>query len=274
MRKRRWQPLVWLAAVLLLAAAYLNGNCFFTVTDYRVVHPQLPAAFEGLRIALVADLHNHPWGSRLTGAIARQQPDLIAVTGDLIDFLYTNTDTALAFVEEAVQIAPVYYVTGNHEARAQQKTPDLLPRLEAAGVHVLNDAWVTLERQGQSLRIAGVRDPAFRGDGTADAALGYVLKDAPFTVLLSHRPELFDRYVRYGAEVTLAGHAHGGQLRLPWVGALLAPHQGLKPKLTEGVHTEGEAAMVISRGLGNSVIPLRTFNLPELVMVTLSRTEE
>lgn len=270
MTKKSRKRLMGVLTAGVLLAVFVGGNCFLTTTHYTVEVPGLPAAFEGFRIALVADLHNHPWGSRLTGAISREQPDLIAVTGDLIDSKRTQTDVALAFIRDAAALAPVYYVTGNHEAWAQEKASGLLPALEAEGVQVLSDAWVTLEKQGESLRIAGVQDPAFRGSASMKAALRYVLEDAPCTILLSHRPEWLDAYVRNGAELVLTGHAHGGQFRLPWLGGLIAPDQGLLPELTEGVHRQGDTVMVISRGLGNSVIPLRLFNPPELVVVTLT----
>jgi predicted MPP superfamily phosphohydrolase len=260
------RALLWLLAAALLLWLLLT-NLVLTVTPVEIVDPRLPQAFDGLRIALAADLHNHPWGSRLTGLLRQQQPDLIAVCGDLIDSARTHTDTALAFVREAAAIAPVYYVTGNHEAWARQKAPSFLADLAQAGAQVLTDEWVTLENAGQTLRIAGLRDPAY--GGSTSAALRHVLTDAPYTILLSHRPELFEQYVLHGAELVLAGHAHGGQFRLPWLGGLIAPDQGLLPRWTAGVYRRGNTAMVVSRGLGNSVIPLRIGNPPELVVVTL-----
>ena len=92
-----------------------------------------------------------------------------------------------------------------------------------------------------------------------------------FKILLSHRPERFDLYSDSNVHLVFSGHAHGGQFRLPWIGGLVAPDQGLFPKLTEGIHTRKDTSMIISRGLGNSVIPLRLFNRPELIVVTLSK---
>lgn len=265
-------PRPWKRTLLCLLAAalflwLLLTNIVLTVTPVEIADPSLPKAFDGFRIALVADLHNHPWGSRLTDLLRQQQPDLIAICGDLIDSAHTNTATALAFVREAAAIAPVYYVTGNHEAWAKQKAPSFLADLAQAGAHVLTDEWVTLGVEGEQLRIAGLRDPA--SGGSTSAALRHVLTDAPYTILLSHRPELFEQYVLYGAELVLAGHAHGGQFRLPWLGGLIAPDQGLLPRWTAGVYRQENTAMVVSRGLGNSVIPLRIGNPPELVVVTL-----
>lgn len=271
--KRLGKRMLWLLCAI-AALWLLWGNLRFQVTRVTLPSERLPAGFDGYTVALVADLHNHPWGDSLTDAIRRENPDMIALCGDMIDSLRTNTDTAAAFAAEAVQIAPVYYVTGNHEARAAE-TPVLLRALEAAGVTVLNDAWQTVSRGGDTMRIAGVRDPDWRGgrQTATEAALAYVLDGETYTILLSHRPELLDLYAAHGADLVLTGHAHGGQVRLPWLGGLIAPDQGLFPRYTEGVYRMNQTDMVVSRGLGNSVIPVRVNNPPELVIVTLECTE-
>lgn len=276
MRKSLKHPgkhLLWLLCAI-AALWLLWGNLCFQTTQITLPARGLPAGFDGYTVALVADLHNHPWSDRLTDAIRRENPDMIALCGDMIDSLRTNTDTAAAFAAEAVKIAPVYYVTGNHEARAAQ-TPALLRALEEAGVIMLNDAWQTLSRGGDTIRIAGVRDPAYRGgrQTATEAALRYVLEGDAYTILLSHRPELLDLYAAHGADLVLTGHAHGGQVRLPWLGGLIAPDQGLFPRYTGGVYRQDGTAMVVSRGLGNSIIPVRVNNPPELVIVTLECTE-
>jgi predicted MPP superfamily phosphohydrolase len=242
-----------------------------------VVSADLPASFEGLRILHISDVHGKEFGKgneRLLTKAEELHPDLIAVTGDLID---REEQLALvpSLMEGLSEIAPTYYVTGNHEARAAQ-TPALLRALEEAGVTVLNDAWQTLSRGGETIRIAGLRDPAYRGGRQAatEAALRYVLEGDAYTILLSHRPELLALYTAHGADLVLTGHAHGGQVRLPWLGGLVAPDQGLFPRYTEGVYRQEQTAMVVSRGLGNSVIPIRVNNPPELVIVTLECAEE
>lgn len=270
---RRWRRSRNIVLLLICAAAavfLLWGNLHFQVTRVTLPSDRLPPAFDGYTIALVSDLHNHPWGSSLTDAIRQEQPDMIALCGDLIDSFRTNTETAVSFAAEAARIAPVYYVTGNHEARAAD-TPALLNALSGVGVTVLNDAWETLTRQGSAIRIAGVRDPAYRGGQRAatETALRYVLDGETYTILLSHRPELLELYAACGADVALTGHAHGGQVRLPWLGGVIAPDQGLFPRYTEGVYRLNRTDMVVSRGLGNSVVPVRVNNPPELVIVTL-----
>ena len=192
---------------------------------------------------------------------------MIAITGDLIDSRKTNIAVALAFAKEAIQIAPCYYVSGNHEARVSEYR-ELKTGLVASGVTVLEDELAEIKVSGESITIIGVNDPSFSADYLAgDAAVmdeklsAFAAEDAGFTILLSHRPELFDTY--------LSGHAHGGQFRLPLIGGLVAPNQGLFPKYDAGLYSENHTNMIVSRGLGNSIIPFRFNNRPEVVLIEL-----
>ena len=245
---------------------------------YTIRSPELPDVFDGCRIAQVSDLHNAEFGDRnqrLLEMLREAEPDMIAITGDLIDSRKTNFAVALAFAEEAVRIAPCYYVSGNHEARVPEYR-ELKAGLEAAGVTVLDDARVEIEISGKSITVIGVNDPSFHADYlTSDAAVmdrklsELPSEDADFTILLSHRPELFDTYVAHNMDLVLTGHAHGGQFRLPLIGGLLAPNQGLFPKYDDGLYSEGNTNMIVSRGLGNSIIPFRFNNRPEVVLIEL-----
>ena len=245
---------------------------------YTIRSPELPDVFDGYRIAQVSDLHNAEFGDRnqrLLEMLREAEPDMIAITGDLIDSRKTNIAVALAFAEEAVKIAPCYYVSGNHEARVSEYQ-DLKTGLEAAGVTVLDDAQVRIEVSGESITVIGVNDPSFHADYlTSDAAVmdrklsELSLEAAGFTILLSHRPELFDTYADHNLNLVLSGHAHGGQFRLPLIGGLIAPNQGLFPKYDAGLYSDGSTNMIVSRGLGNSIIPFRFNNRPEVVLIEL-----
>lgn len=245
---------------------------------YTICSPELPDVFDGYRIAQVSDLHNAEFGDRnqrLLEMLREAEPDMIAITGDLIDSRKTNIAVALAFAEEAVKIAPCYYVSGNHEARVSEYQ-DLKTGLEAAGVTVLDDAQVRIEVSGESITVIGVNDPSFHADYlTSDAAVmdrklsELSLEAAGFTILLSHRPELFDTYADHNMNLVLSGHAHGGQFRLPLIGGLIAPNQGLFPKYDAGLYSDGSTNMIVSRGLGNSIIPFRFNNRPEVVLIEL-----
>ena len=268
-----------LSGILLILIVWTAwGNAALELNTYTISSRGLPDAFDGYRIAQVSDLHNAEFGGgnqRLLDMLREAEPDMIAITGDLIDSRKTNIAVALAFAEEAVRIAPCYYVSGNHEARVPEYR-ELKAGLEAAGVSVLDDARVEIEISGKSITIIGVNDPSFLADYlTSDAAVmdrklsELSSEDASFTILLSHRPELFDTYAAHDMDLVLTGHAHGGQFRLPLIGGLIAPNQGLFPKYDDGLYSEGNTNMIVSRGLGNSIIPFRFNNRPEVVLIEL-----
>lgn len=268
-----------LSGILLILIAWTAwGNAALELNTYTISSRGLPDAFDGYRIAQVSDLHNAEFGGgnqRLLDMLREAEPDMIAITGDLIDSRKTNIAVALAFAEEAVRIAPCYYVSGNHETRVPEYR-EFKAGLEAAGVTVLDDARVEIEISGKSITIIGVNDPSFLADYlTSDAAVmdrklsELSSEDASFTILLSHRPELFDTYAAHDMDLVLTGHAHGGQFRLPLIGGLIAPNQGLFPKYDDGLYSEGNTNMIVSRGLGNSIIPFRFNNRPEVVLIEL-----
>lgn len=275
-------------ALLLLACLLLCGIPFcwwqnngLTTTRLDYENEKIPAAFDGYRIVQISDLHNKTFGENqkaLLNQVAQLKPDAIFLTGDLIDSHRTNLADAMAFVTGAVELAPVYYVTGNHENYSGVLS-EFLPQLEDAGVVLLQDESLLLERDGAQIALFGAMDP-----GSVKAADGAVEKPAPlpdrlnalseeytdyFRILLSHRPEYFASYAAAGFDLVFSGHAHGGQWRMPFLGGLYAPGQGILPQYTSGFYSEGETTMVVSRGLGNSVFPLRLFNRPEILAVTL-----
>lgn len=278
MKRRVFVLIIAAALVLALLIWLLWANSSPAATQVTVASGALPGAFEGFKIAHVSDLHNAVFGrknERLLSLIRAAEPDIIAITGDLIDSRHTDIDSAMAFVEAAAEIAPVYYVTGNHESRLD--FDEIEPRLIAAGARVLRNEAEDIGRGGERIRLAGIDDPSFiRTGGTAEERAAAELEQlgdggGTFTVLLAHRPELVEVYAEYGAGLVLSGHAHGGQVRLPLLGGLYAPGQGLLPEYDSGLFSLGETQMVVSRGLGNSVAPLRVNNRPELVIMTLSR---
>ena len=266
------------SAILVFWAIW--GNTALMVNEISISSNHLPTPFSGYRIAHVSDLHNAELGednATLLQMLSDSRPDIITITGDLIDAQHTDIEIALSFAQEAMKIAPTYYVTGNHEASSSQYGI-LKAGLEAAGITVLEDEIVYLERDGEAIALLGLADPNFtiKGDlfGEVPAMVSTKLKnmleqDNMYSVLLSHRPELFEAYAAYGVDLVLSGHAHGGQFRLPFVGGLIAPDQGLFPQYDAGLYTDGNTNMIVSRGLGNSIIPVRFNNRPEIVLIEL-----
>lgn len=264
-------------------AYFYVGNNSISVTRLEYYSSKIDKGLSGFKIVLVSDLHNHNFGegqSRLINLINEERPDIIAVTGDLIDKRRTDIDIAMAFILNAVKIAPVYYVTGNHEIKSD-KYEELYIRLIASGVNVMDNNSKTINCKGCEFELTGLKDAASfcSGQNAIDACakrmIGDTLKSlinnksSRLNVLLAHRPELIDIYSECGADLVLSGHAHGGQARLPLAGGLYAPAQGILPKYTSGIYYYGSTGIAVSRGLGNSLFPIRIFNPPEIVTVTL-----
>ena len=240
---------------------------------------RIPDAFAGFRIAQVSDFHNAEFGennSDLIELLSQTDPNIIVLTGDLIDSRRTDIEIALEFVRQAATIAPVYYVSGNHEARVVEYA-DLKRGLTEAGVIVMENQKVEITREREHITLMGIDDPSFQEDylfGDAESVARQAIDDLQnefdgYTVLLSHRPELFDVYVDAGMDLVFSGHAHGGQFRLPFVGGLVAPNQGFFPEYDAGQFTEESTTMLVSRGVGNSIIPIRINNRPEIVVAQL-----
>ncbi len=278
--KNKFLRLIAALAVLVIAAIWvIIGNRHVGVTRYTVESNRIPAAFDYFKIAVISDLHNAEFGtdnSRLLKLTEDEDPDMIAVTGDLIDSNRTDIRIAEKIIDQIVDIAPCYYVTGNHEAWIGAEYQELEETLLDKGVIVLHDKTVKLVRDDESIQIAGLEDPAFSEEAVANGEelLKSRLKDMEiddsFCILLSHRPEIFDAYVSMDIDLVLSGHAHGGQFRLPFIGGLIAPDQGILPEYDAGEYMEDNTTMIVSRGLGNSIVPIRFNNDPELVIVELS----
>lgn len=277
--------------VLLVVAFVIASMSFFcvwqnndiTTTYINYSNTKIPHEFDGYRIVHISDLHNKQFGKnqeRLLKKIRAISPDIIVVTGDLIDRRKYDLATAMIFIEGAMKIAPVYYVSGNHEAWSGDYE-NISRKLLSCGVQILDDNKVKLIKGRAEIEILGLSDPDFLTssymDGTNSSKLEEHLMrlsdDSVFQILLSHRPELFDLYANENIDLIFSGHAHGGQFRIPFVGGLIAPDQGLFPKYTSGAYTQNQSTLIVSRGLGNSIIPIRIFNRPEIVVVTLQNVK-
>ena len=255
------------------------GNTALELNHYTISSDRLTEAFDGYRIAHVSDLHNTEMGKdneKLLDMLQEADPDIIAITGDIIDSRNTDIDVALQFTKDAMEIVPCYYVTGNHEARVSEYD-ELKEGMIELGVVVLEDGRIELEQSGETITLLGVKDPSFQTDfffGDSETVMQSKLQEIvneedSYTILLSHRPELFEVYTESKVDLVLSGHAHGGQFRLPFVGGLVAPNQGLFPKYDAGLYTEENTNMVVSKGIGNSILPFRFNNRPEVILIEL-----
>lgn len=249
---------------------FYRQNTKLTASHYVFRSPKVKGALEGFRITQISDLHNREYGkenSRLLALTEAQLPDLLVITGDLMDSYHTDLDKALDSAARLARIAPCYYVTGNHEMRMSRDRQERFCRgLEEAGVFLLRNEAVTLGL-GEGFRLIGVDCNQGRTE-----TLQTLMRDRPpeeLNILLSHKPHYAKFYEEAGVDLVLTGHAHGGQWRFPVLGGLYAPGQGILPRYTAGMYRLGGTVMCVSRGLGNSSFPLRIENNPELVTVTL-----
>ena len=249
-------------------------------THYTYRSKKVPKSFDGFKIVQVSDFHNAYFGRRskhLLEAVEVAAPDAIVITGDIVDRRTPCLKRAAVLVERITAIQKTFYVTGNHEAHYKHfnKLYDVIGKSD---VRNITKHSAELERNGEKINLAGINDVWFFGDEVnpetyrnfkQELADKVNILPHDFTVLLAHRPELLPVYSKNDVDLVFSGHAHGGQIRLPVVKGLYAPHQGVNPKYTEGMHEQNGTTMVVSRGLGNSRFPFRVFNHPEVVVVEL-----
>lgn len=275
MRRRKTAVLLVLTA-LLAAGFLLWGNCSLQTTETALVSPALPPAFDGLRIVELADLHGRVFGRgsrRLLAAVRRAEPDLICIDGDLFD---EHTDLAMLppLLRGLCAIAPVYYVTGNHEWRVPGLR-GILAQMRACGVTVLQDDWRVLRRGEDALVLTGTDDPCGPAERKTPAELIADIRaeagEAAFLLLLTHRNDQLPQWSALGVQAVLAGHCHGGVVRLPFVGGLFGTDRRLFPAWDAGLYRQGETALYVSRGLGYTNVHFRLFNRPEVAVIVLRR---
>lgn len=278
MKKRKKFILIAIAILFISMFAGISARDTFSfkTTEYTVNDKNLPSGFEGYKIAMVSDLHNTTFGKNncdLISAISKAEPDIIVITGDLLDSSRANLSVAIDFAKKAVGVAPSYYVSGNHEAWLSEEIYEtFITDLTATGVTVLADEKTDIKYNGDYITLAGVSDPDFvEADYIFESKTCHLTEDNEhYTLLLSHRPEFFEVYSQCGVNLVLSGHTHAGQIRLPFIGAFVAPGQGFFPEYDKGIFQKDNTTMIVSAGLGNSIIPFRFLNHAELVIITLS----
>ena len=276
MRKRRGCLhsffLLMLAAVILIGFWYFENHVIRT-EEFILASERVPAAFDGFRIVELADLHGKEFGpdsEDLLRAVRNAEPDLIAIDGDLADEL-TDLSVIRTLAAELTEIAPVYYVTGNHEW-AMDNREELLAILEEAGVAALHNEFFLLSKGKDSIVLAGVDDPNGPYDQKTPEELVAEVRAAcgdPYILMLAHRNDQLDLWSALAVDTVLAGHGHGGVIRLPFVGGLVGVDRELFPAYTAGLYEQGRTDLIVSRGLGNSVVNFRLFNRPHLPVIVL-----
>ena len=271
-RKSRFRKVVpiFLVIYVVLTAFCLYGNYHIVITEYEYSNYSVPDEMDGYTIVQISDLHNQIFGfgeKILLDKIRSCEPDIIVVTGDAVDSTHSFYGITEDFFEGAVKIAPVYYISGNHEKILEKKNKErydsYIRKIESYGVNFIDDKTVALKD--------------FLLVGVSDSSLGEEIHisadDNPFIVMLAHEPEYLENYDAAGADLVFAGHNHGGQIVIPGKGGLVTADMKFFSELCSGVHVRGNTTMIISRGLGNSILPVRINNYPEIVKVVLRREE-
>ena len=259
------------ACILALWLYVHNNNLDFEWIE--VSSADIPAEFDGFRIAVVSDVHGKEYGEgseRLLALIRRCEPDLIAITGDLAEnekeFMMVGP-----LCRGLSDIAPLYYVTGNHEW-GSRTFPKLHSILNKSGANVLQNRYEPIVRGGAFIVLAGIDDPNAWADMKPLPEFMEEIRGlygGAYTVLLSHRYERFDEYIDNDVNLTLCGHAHGGLIRLPFTDGLIGPRRDFLPKHTSGLYEKDGNAVVVSRGIGNTLPSFRVFNRPHVPIVVL-----
>lgn len=265
--KKRIMKLLAAGAAMSVFFYWQNNGLMLTELEYA---GNVPTAFDGYRILQVSDLQNKMFGRMQEPLLRKMQeaaPDMIVITGDLLDRNRTDVDGAIYFVREAKKIAPVYFVSGNHEHQSKE-WDTLEERLLQEGVVIMDNGKSIIVRDGEPITLMGLADKSVN-PYYKQALHTLMAGEEGLTILLSHRPELLEMYAAEGVKLVFSGHAHGGQIRLPIIGGVFAPHQGFFPPYTSGTYRKDDTTMVVSRGLGNSTFPVRFCNRPELVLVML-----
>ena len=267
---KRTRVIIACAAALALTAGYLAfENEALMLTQYDFASSKVPESFDGFKICHLSDIHVKRAGrnyTRLVNMVSEQEPDIIVISGDLVDSRDSDVASAVSLVGLLREIAPVCYVTGNHEERLPTDVYlDVIGQLSGIGARVLNETAEQIERGGEYINIIGLFD---REEFSAETLKGLIKEDG-LNILLNHRPQFAPDYAEAGADLTFCGHAHGGQVRIPFVGGAIAPDQYFFPEFYEGMHWYDGRATVISRGIGNSLMSFRVNNRPEVIILTL-----
>lgn len=266
--------------VLMIFYLYFE-NTNLSISNHSIVNSKIPNEFNNYKIAQISDFHNTKFDSlkgSLINELEMQKPDIIVLTGDFVDSYKPDVEVSIDFIKKIKHIAPIYFISGNHDFRLSHDNYDnLYGKLKVEGVNVLENEVEVIKIKNESINLLGIDDPskivAIEADEEKvieESVSNIKYNKNLYTILLSHRPEKINNYAKQKMDLVFSGHAHGGQIRIPLIGGIIAPDQGLFPEYTNGMHIQDSTTLIISRGIGNSLFPFRVNNRPELVIVTLS----
>jgi predicted MPP superfamily phosphohydrolase len=262
--------LIFTIIILILALSLYLSNFIIETSRYEIKNTKLPVSFDGFRIAQLSDLHGRDINNKIMKVIKKTQPHVIVITGDLVDD-DKQWETVANLLNDLVKLAPVYYVSGNHEW-GDCDMEALFQGLEKCGVRTLRNDYVKLTVGTDNIILAGVDDPNGYADMKTPSQLAQELaagEGDTYKILLSHRPDDFPEYAALGFDLVFSGHIHGGLMRLPYIGGLFSPGMDFLPDYSGGLYYEGQSTLVLSRGLAGVLKIPRLFNRLDIPVVTL-----
>lgn len=285
-KRRKITVIFFLLLVIAAAGIYSDNNCI-EVTHYTVKSDKIPASFNGFKILQISDLHSKSFGkdnARLVKKINSENPDIVVMTGDMVNSEDTGFEVFTGLVEKIGKNCQVFYIVGNHEQNlSTDRQEALTEKLDELGVDILDNEKVTIVKGPDSINLYGLwfnlryykdmnneyTKDVFFGEEQINTVLG-MADDDSFNILLTHNPLYADTYAEWGADLTLSGHVHGGMIRIPFIGGLLSPERVFFPEYDSGEYTVDGKTLIVNRGLGNGYFGVRIFNMPEISVITLS----
>lgn len=266
--------LIAICLTILFVNDQVNKKVF--LTEYTFSHSEIPPSFDGYKILHISDLHNAPFATQIIKHIKEQKPDIIVITGDTVQLPDYNTEQTLKIAKASGDI-PVYAVSGNHETQGGHYD-EIIESYHASGIIPLDNDSVCVERGDESFLLLGIKDPT-RTVVTEEhieeikEQIESEFPDGPcFSVLLSHRADLYPDIKHTSADLILSGHLHGGIIRLPFVGGLMGKNveSSIFPEYEYGLYENSDSAsMIVSGGCDKNPKKRRYFNPPEVVLITL-----
>ena len=278
---RRILVIFALVIVALLLLLFLNdkANQKVRITRYTYSDKEIPAPFDGCKIMMISDLHNADFSEDIIKHIEKEKPDYVVITGDMVQLPDSSLENTIKIAEAVTKMnIPIYAVSGNHD-RQCGKYEELLEILWTYDVYMLEYDSVRFEKDGESIVLMGIQDP--RHDIVPDEKIAAIRGNIKnqlsrrkdyFTILLSHRADLYPLIKDTGVDLILSGHMHGGIIRLPFVGGIIGGNEknSIFPDYEYGVYKEDEnATMIVSGGCDKNPAKRRFFNPPEILLITL-----
>ncbi|AWK51832.1 metallophosphoesterase [Clostridium beijerinckii] len=273
--------LIAISSLALLSALIYFDNTLIKVSNYKIKSDKIPKGFNNFKIVHLSDLHSYGlknYNIQLIKKINNENPNIIVMTGDMVNKYDTNFEKFLSLSETLSKKYDIYYILGNHEVRLKKDDLDLIiQKLKKFGIKVLINEKINIMRKKDYINIYGMDIPLsyykiINKPSNVEEIITGVLNqcsEKEYNILLAHNPLYFEEYAKNNVDLTLSGHVHGGMIRLPFVGALLSPERKFFPKYSSGVYEVNNKKLIVSRGIGHSRPGVRLFNRPEIVSITL-----